>query len=142
VITDINEQKRDQIAEFLLNNVDFAQTFSDPFYSVTCTRFHVLPSVAEFGEWLLNNAEYDSLHLGDWLGTTDGQIIADAVGMVIPPMYKPEYNLAIDGLKLAARIQHEQGRSRFVRGVAKTVGVGCGIGLAAVGIAWIGREAA
>ena len=30
--------------------------------------------------------------------------------MVIPPIYKPEYDLAVDGLKFAARLQQQTGQ--------------------------------
>ena len=137
-----NEAKRDQIADFLRTHVDFATSVAGSPYWMRYTRFQMLPTAEQFADWLLAKSEYQSLQLGDWLGTTDGEIISTAVGMVIPPIYKPEYDLAVEGLKLAARKQHEEGRLKVIRGVFKVVGAGCGVGLIVIGVATLNREAA
>jgi hypothetical protein len=61
-----------------------------------------LPTVEGFAAELLADAEFRALGLGSWLGTPDGQLIADAVGQVIPPTYHEVFGLAVDGLQLAA----------------------------------------
>jgi|1186.fasta_scaffold26849_2 hypothetical protein len=61
-------------------------------------------------ENLLAIAEFRALQLGTWLGTTDGQRIAQAVEMVTPPIYRPDVVLLVDGLKLAAEIQQREGQ--------------------------------
>jgi hypothetical protein len=70
------------------------------------------------------------LRLGTWLGTTDGQIISSAVATVIPPTYRPEYNLVVDGLKLAAELQ-AQGKQKVASIIGGVVLVVSGVGLAA-----------
>jgi hypothetical protein len=69
-----------------------------------------LPPLDEFRQELLEDAEFRALQLGDWLRTTDGQVIAEAVSMVIPPAYGPAYELAVQGLTLAAEDQAQEGR--------------------------------
>lgn len=69
-----------------------------------------LPPLEQFRRELLEDAEFQALNLGSWLGTTDGQIIADAVSAVIPPIYGPAYQLAVKGLTLAAEDQARAGK--------------------------------
>jgi len=69
-----------------------------------------LPPLDQFREELLEDAEFRTLQLGDWLRTTDGQVIAEAVSMVIPPAYGAAYELAVKGLTLAAEDQTQEGR--------------------------------
>lgn len=64
----------------------------------------------QIADELLGIAEFRALQLGTWLGTTDGKVIALAVELAIPPFYRPEIELLVDGLKLAASIQQREGR--------------------------------
>jgi hypothetical protein len=58
--------------------------------------------------------------------------------MVIPPIYKPEFDLAVDGLRLAARLQQQEGLQ-----VAGKVAVSVvGASLITAGLVMIGRSAA
>ena len=70
----------------------------------------VLPSVEKLTQAMLQDAEFRALRLGSWLGTTDGRAIAEAVRLAIPPQYGAAYNLAVEGLTLAARMQRNEGR--------------------------------
>jgi len=97
-----------------------------------------LPSVDQFAKDLVADAEFRSLQLGTWLGTTDGEVIETAVGMAIPPIYRPEYDLAVDGLKLAARLQQQADQEMAGR-VALSV---LGVSLFAAGVVALGRSAA
>jgi hypothetical protein len=54
------------------------------------------------------------------LSTTDAEIIEAAVAAVIPPIYRPEFDLAVNGLKLAARMQQQEGQQAAGR-VALTI---------------------
>lgn len=72
------------------------------------------------------------------MGTTDGEVIEAAVGSVIPPFYRPEYDLAVDGLKLVARLQQQQGQQVAERVALFTVGAS----LFTVGVVALGRSAA
>jgi hypothetical protein len=69
-----------------------------------------LPSLEQFQRELLEDAEFRALKLGSWLGTTDGQLIAEAVSTVIPPAYGLAYKLAVNGLMLAAQDQSNEGK--------------------------------
>ncbi len=69
-----------------------------------------LPPLEQFRRELLEDAEFQALKLGSWLATTDGQLIAEAVGMVISPAYGIAYDLAVNGLTLAAEDQAKAGR--------------------------------
>lgn len=101
-------------------------------------RLQPLPTTEQFAKDLLADAEFRSLQLGTWLGTTNGEVITTAVGMVIPPIYKPEFDLAVDGLKRAARLQQNEGQQ-----VAGKVAVSVvGAGLITAGLVMIGRTAA
>jgi predicted RNA methylase len=69
-----------------------------------------LPPLEQFRRELLEDSEFRALKLGSWLGTTDGKLIAEAVSMVIPPVYAPAYQLAVKGLTMAAQEQAAEGR--------------------------------
>jgi hypothetical protein len=71
-----------------------------------------LPRVEDLAEGFLSDAEFRVLALGSALGTTEGQLIAEAVSMVIPPEDRPLFDLAVDALTLAALRQHEESRRR------------------------------
>ena len=87
---------------------------------------------------LLGDAEFRALQLGTWLGTTDGEVISQAVAQIIPPFYRPEYDLMVKGLTLAASLQAQEGQQ-----VAGKVALGViGVGLFFAGLAYLNREAA
>jgi len=68
------------------------------------------PTAEEIGKWLLEDAEFRALELGNWLGTTDGEIIAGAVENFLPPLYKQDAELLVDALKFASALQQTEGR--------------------------------
>lgn len=80
-----------------------------------------LPSVEQFAQELLKDSEFRALQLGNWLRTPEGEVISQAVGMVIPEAYGPAFNLAVDGLTLAAELQAKEGR-QTAEGIALAVG--------------------
>lgn len=129
--------KCNQIADFLRRRVTFIPDMYRHPWGRTAWQ-QPLPSVEQFGKDLVADAEFRSLQLGTWLGTTDGEIIETAVGMVIPPIYKPEYDLAVDGLKLAARLQQQAGQEVAGKVALSIVGAG----LFAAGVVALGRSAA
>jgi hypothetical protein len=69
-----------------------------------------LPPLEQFRRELLEDAEFQALKLGNWLRTTNGKLIEEAVSMMIPPAYGPAYELAVKGLTLAAEDQAKAGR--------------------------------
>jgi hypothetical protein len=86
-----------------------------------------LPTAEELADEFLEDADFRALQLGTWLGTPDGASIADAVALVIPPQYRTVFNLAVDGLKLAADAQTRDERKDAAK-FAGTV-LACAIGL-------------
>jgi hypothetical protein len=130
--------KCSQIADFLRRRVTFAQYVSSYPWGPMYGHWQPLPATEQFAKDLLADTEFRSLQLGSWLGTTDGEVITTAVGMVIPPIYKPEFDLAVDGLRLAARLQQQEGLQ-----VAGKVAVSVvGASLITAGLVMIGRSAA
>jgi len=129
--------KCDQVADFLRRRITFIPNiYGHPWGRPAWQQ--PLPSVEQFAKDLLADAEFRSLQLGTWLGTTDGEVIETAVGMVIPPVYKPEYDLAVDGLKLAARLQQQAGQQVAGKVALSIVGAS----LFAAGVVALGRSAA
>jgi hypothetical protein len=75
------------------------------------------------GNVLAGDVGFQAIRLGTWLNTPDGALIADAVKQVIPPGYRPEYQLVVDALQFAASKQRQAGWQR-------AVGTGCLIAFA------------
>ena len=129
--------KCNQIADFLRRRITFIpNTYGYPWGRIAWQQ--QLPTVEQFAKDLVADAEFRSLQTRDMLGTTDGEVIETAVGMVIPPFYRPEYDLAVDGLKLAARLQQQEGQQAAGRVALFTVGAS----LLAAGVVVLGRSAA
>lgn len=126
--------KSNQIADFLRRRVVFARNAYGYPWGRAYAGWHTLPTAEQFAKDLLADAEFRSFQLGTWLGTTDGEVITTAVATVIPPMYQPEFDLAVDGLKLAARMQQQEGQK-----VALSI---IGAGLIGAGLIYAGRNAA
>lgn len=107
---EIQETKRDQIANILRKYIPpgFEPSGCGPLF--TGQQWYPLPTREQFADTLLSDAEFRSLQLGTWLGTTDGELITEAVSLVISPTYGPEFAVAVEGLKLAAQLQHQKGK--------------------------------
>jgi hypothetical protein len=97
----------EEIIEFLNRRQDLVPQLVDPSW----LRKQALPTVEEYAGLLLDDAEFRSLQVGNWLGTTNGQIISEGVAQVIPPFYRPEYELVVEGMKLAANQQAISGQA-------------------------------
>lgn len=63
------------------------------------------PTVDQVVEQLLADVGFETLRLGTWLGTPRGELIEQAVGLLIHPMYRRQYRLLVEALELAARHQ-------------------------------------
>lgn len=88
-----------------------------------------LPTAEELAEEFLNDADFRALQLGTWLRTPDGAAIAEAVALVIPPEYRPAFNLAVEGLKLAADAQAQGDRKNAAKFAGAVVVVAIGFAL-------------
>jgi hypothetical protein len=128
------EAKRQQMVAFLRRRPDLVPQPIHPYM----WRPNPLPSPEQYAQLVLADAEFRALQLGTWLGTTDGQIISQAVGEIMPPLFRPEYDLLVNGLTLAASLQAQDGQQ-----VANRVAVGVLVGsLALAGLTMIARGAA
>ena len=118
--------KQRQIAEYVAHHRLLSRYTETP----SMLGLHVWPSplyqscptVEQFAQELLKDSEFRALQLGNWLRTPEGEAISQAVSIVIPEAYGPAFNLAVDGLTLAAELQAKEGRQK-AEGVALAVGV-------------------
>lgn len=129
-----NTAVRDQLVAFLNSRV-VVQPESAPRYlgvqsPVSVGLRAVDGSVSWYGEAqalaaaVLEDAGFRALQLGTWLNTPDGNLIAEVVGQVLPPNYRPEYHLVVEALKIAATHQRQAGVQRAVgAGVLGAVGL-------------------
>jgi hypothetical protein len=136
--------KQLQIAQFLAEHVTFPRA---PWYLGSDAHFlaHAYPygrprpSYEDIARELLAIPEFRALQLGTWLGTTDGQVIAQAVELVAPPFYQQDIELLVAALKLAAQLQSQEGQDRAGKVALGILGATAVI---AVGISGTGRRAA
>jgi len=126
--------KLEEIVAFLNRRSDLIPREVNPYWLQQSTPL----SVEDYAQLLLSDAEFRSLQVGNWLGTTDGQIISQAVAQVLPPFSRTEYDFVVSGLTLAANLQAEEGQ-QVAGKVALSV---IGVGLFFVGLAYLNREAA
>lgn len=61
---------------------------------------------------LVKMAAFRELRLGTWLGTPNGQAIADAVDLVLPPQLGIQIDLVVTALRLAAELQQKEGQQK------------------------------
>ena len=86
--------------------------------------WQTLPSLEGLAAELVGTSEFRALKLGSWLGSTDGQVIEQALHVVIPPAFKPQYELVLGGLRLAAKLQRQHGTRVAGRVALGVIGVG------------------
>jgi len=124
--------KQDQIAGVLDRYVTGFPRCHSP-YRQSLGRYGLAagprPSAEELARQLLAIAEFRAVQLGTWLGTTDGQVISEAVEMVLPMFYTEDVALLVEALKLAAAMQQRGGRQKVL--------VSSGIAFAAVGAGYL-----
>ena len=133
-MNNIQEIKKNELVAFLQRRYDLVPQLNQPYWLHQCTSL----TPEQYALVLLGDAEFRALQLGTWLGTTDGEVISQAVEQIIPPFYRPEYDLMVKGLTLAANLQAQEGQQ-----VAGKVALGViGAGLFLAGLAYLNREAA
>jgi hypothetical protein len=129
-----NRAREEQIAAYLRTNPPFPLVAAPPppYVRVGLTGYGPpqRPTAGEIGRWFLRDAEFRALELGNWLGTTDGEIIAGAIESFLPPLYREDAELLVDALKFAAALQQTEGRE-----VAGAWALGS---IAVAGILWFG----
>jgi hypothetical protein len=92
------------------------------------------PDAEQLAHELLDLADFHALRLGTWLNTTDGEIVAQGVEMVTPPLYRQDVQLLVAALRYAANLQHEnaQRAGELALGAIALFGI-CGLILWSVG---------
>lgn len=95
-----------------------------------------LPSAQTLADELIQLTEFRALRLGTWLASSDGKLVARAVGLVVPPVYRPQYELIVSALMLAAELQRRRDAQ-----LARAVVIGA-LGVAAIVIAARSNRAA
>jgi hypothetical protein len=93
------------------------------------------PPVKELVEFFLNDAKFQALKLGTFLGTPEGKLLTASVEAVMPPFYATDVSVIVEALTDATRAQTHLARVR-----ALLVG-GFGTALL-VGAIWSDKKAA
>lgn len=121
--------KQEDLAQYLDRNIRFPRVpdlygWPTQLQYPPVTWYHYQrPTSEELAEQLLDDTEFRALQLGTWLGTTQGQVIAEAVEMVTPPFYRGDVELLVDGLTLAARMQATEGERAAGKVVLGVIGL-------------------
>jgi hypothetical protein len=95
------------------------------------------PTAEQLARELVADAEFQSLRLGTWLSTPEGELFARTVEMVAPPFYRQDAELLVEALKLAAKLQQRNERlaGGVLIGAAVVIGLSLGRGGAAAAAA-------
>ncbi|MGA3354677.1 MAG: hypothetical protein ABSD85_16075 [Acidimicrobiales bacterium] len=132
--------KQEEIAQFLDQHITLprvAQPFGwggQQWWAQPYPYLQQRPTYQQVAHELLASSEFRALQLGSWLGTTDGQIITEAVELVAPPFYREDIELLVDALKFAAQLQSQEGQGKAgiialgALGIAAAVAIGISTG--------------
>lgn len=137
--------KQEQIAQFLDQRITFPRVMSvygwaaHQQYAPAHLHPYQRPTAEQLANELLAIPEFRALQLGTWLNTTQGEVIAEAVEMVAPPFYRQDVELLVEGLKLAAHLQAQEGQQKAGKVALGVVGAAA---LIALGIWGEGTAAA
>lgn len=108
--------KQEQIAAFIDRHITLPRMAAPygPYQSPSAYSYeyfsHQRPTPEQVGHEIFQLAEFRALQLGGWLGTTDGQVLAAAVEMASPPLYRQDVELLVQGLTYAAQLQQREGQ--------------------------------
>jgi hypothetical protein len=104
-------ERHEEIAEF----VRWSQTLGAvlvPWRTVPPPFREPYPTVEQIADELLEDSEFQALRLATWLRSPDGELIAKAVALVVPPANRSEFKLVVGALQFAADMQYQQGGAR------------------------------
>lgn len=118
---------------------EFSSTMGFPWENRFSNYPDPRPSVEQLADELLGIAEVRALRLGAWLTTPDGEMIAQAVEAMSPPLYRQDVELLVAALQLAAKRQQLEGQERAGKFAVGAIGVATAV---AIGIAEYGTRAA
>jgi hypothetical protein len=130
----VTNSRQQQIAEFLNSYVTELPRCYSPWRQSLSSTFmwpNYRPSAEQVAQELLGVAAFRALQLGTWLRTTDGQILVEAVEMVLPMFYAEDVQLLVDALTIAAATQQAEGKQKAKQAaLASVIGLAVSIGLA------------
>lgn len=125
--------KQEQIATFLNQHINLPRVTSPYWAHQRHYLMQPRPSAEQVAQELLQIAEFRALRLGTWLGTVDGQVITEAVEMVVPPFYRQDIELLVAALQLAAQLQQTEGHNKAGKLALGAIGIAALIGIAGSG---------
>lgn len=118
--------KQEQIAAFIERNVDWPRAnasfrevplpWEQSEFICASNNQQTRPTVEGLAMEFLDNSEFLALRLGTLLGTTQGEIIAQAVEMASPPFVREDVELLVDALQVAAKLQNQRVAGRLALG--------------------------
>jgi hypothetical protein len=125
--------KQEKLAAFLDAQIAFPRV-TGPYWHASAYPYRYLaqqrPTAEQLAEELLGFAEFRALQLGTWLGTADGQVIAEAVEMLAPPLYREDAELLVAALNYAAELQWREGQKIAGRVALGAIGAALLVGVA------------
>jgi hypothetical protein len=126
---------QEKVAEFLGRRMEWSRMAAPSWMLGDRYHWEPRPTPELLANALLHDAEFRALRLGTWLGTVDGQVLAEAVEMVTPPFYRQDVELLVEALKLAAALQQTEGQDRAGKFALGAIGVAAmiALGIAASG---------
>ncbi len=122
--------KQERLTAWLAKNIVWPRMTSEFHAAIFYNRFEDFSEVPqcrtsaqEIAEEVLGIAEFRALQLGTWLGTEDGQMIAQAVEAVSPPFYRQDEELLVEALMMAAAMQQSEGKGKAGKVALGAIGV-------------------
>ena len=127
-MTDITPRHR-QVAAFVQEHVRIGSVYPGQNCQLAAILrrplLSPLPTAEELAAKWLAEGDFRALQLGGLLSTPSGEFLAEAVGLVVPTTFAPEFNLIIEALQIAAARQRGESRTQ----IAKGAGVGAAVSL-------------
>ena len=115
--------KQEQIASFIEKNFDWPSAsaffrevplpWAQSEFIYASNSQQARPTAEALAVEFLDNSEFLALRLSTLLGTTQGEIVAQAVEMVSPPPFREDVELLVDALQIAAKMQNQKIAGRF-----------------------------
>ena len=125
--------KQEKLAAFIDAQIAFPR-MTGPYRHAAAYPYGFLaqqrPTAEQLAEELLGFTEFRALQLGTWLGTTDGQVIAEAVEMLTPPLYRQDAQLLVAALNHAAELQWREAQKIAGRVALGAIGAAVLVGVA------------
>lgn len=122
------QERAEQIGRYVRRNPPFALLGPPPpgYPQLPGYERPQRPTTEEIARWYLEQAEFRTLRLGNWLNTEEGEVIVWAIEQCLPLGYRQDVELLAEALKLAAALQQKEDRKAagiLVAGVFVLVGL-------------------